>query len=91
MKETNIDKKRAAYDAVQSALCNVLESFPEVTQVFFGVEGRWLFCDDHFESPDFETAKTGAIDLNLIQSAADAAGQDKGFPCAYSIYEVAAF
>lgn len=73
---------------VQAALRHIHELFPEVTQVFYGANGRWLFCDEDFEAPDFGEAP-GKVDIGLLEDAADAADNDEGFPCAYRLIQLA--
>jgi len=67
-------------ERVQAALRHVHEQFPQVSQVFYGIDGRWMFCDEDFHAPDFEGAM---IDIGILEDAADAAGDDEGFPCAF--------
>lgn len=52
---------------VQEALRHVASIHPEVVQVFYGVDGRWLFCGEGFEAPTFD----GRIDIGLLEDAAD--------------------
>lgn len=72
---------------VQAALRHVNSVYPEVTQVFYGADGCWLFCDEEFEAPNFKIP--GQIDIGLLEDAADAADADKGFPCAYRLLTLA--
>ncbi len=51
---------------VQAALQHVNSLFPKVTQVFYGADGHWLFCDDAFNAPDFN----GKVDVGLLEDAA---------------------
>ena len=69
-------------EAVQKALRHVNRHFPEVTQVFFGADGSWLFCDEDFNAPN---DKDNILDTWLLEDAADAAEEHKGFPCAYRL------
>lgn len=55
-------------DAVKVALDHVRANYPNVTQVFFGTDGRWLFCGDAFNYPDFDVKD---IDVGLLESAVD--------------------
>lgn len=73
---------------IQEALRHVQGVFPEVTQVFFGADGRWLFCDEVFDAPRFDD-EIGKIDVDLLEEAADEAYADKGFPCAYRLLTLA--
>ena len=74
-------------EKVQAALCHVHGLFPEVTQVFYGADGRWMFCDEDFEAPNFDQA-SGKVDIGLLEAAANAAYDDKGFPCAYRLTQL---
>lgn len=69
---------------VQEALRHIHSQFPGVTQVFFGSDGKWLFCDVNFEAPNFDHA-SGYVDVLLLEDALDAADKDKGLPCAYRL------
>lgn len=53
---------------VRKALAHVREHFPEVVQVFYGVDHRWLFCDEAFEAPNFGDQ----LDIGILEDAADA-------------------
>lgn len=75
-------------EKVQAALRHVHGFFPDVTQVFYGADGRWMFCDEDFEAPNFDEA-SGKVDISLLEDAADAADNDKGFPCAYRLLPLA--
>jgi hypothetical protein len=75
-------------EKVQMALRHVSGIFPKVTQVFFGADGRWMYCDDDFEAPNFDEAP-GKVNIELLEDAADAANDDKGFPCAYRLLTLA--
>lgn len=75
-------------EKVQAALRHVHSVFPEVTQVFYGADGRWLFCNDDFDAPNFDKAP-GKVDIGLLEDAADAADNHKGFPCAYRLLTLA--
>lgn len=54
--------------AVAAALAHVRQFHPEVTQVFFGTDHRWLYCSEAFEAPTFGTG----IDVSILEAAADA-------------------
>lgn len=61
-------KAEAEYpDAVVTAFWHVKAAFPEVTQVTYDEEGRWLFTDATGNAPDFE----GCIDVGLLEAAAE--------------------
>lgn len=63
---------------VQEALRHVNAHHPEVTQVFYGVDGRWLYCGEAFEAPAFD----GRVDVSLLEDAADSV---PAFPAAYGL------
>lgn len=63
--------------AVCKAFVHVRKFFPSVTQVFYGVDGRWLFCEEAFESPTFGDE----IDVGILEDAADAVD---GLPAAFA-------
>lgn len=63
---------------VQNALVHVRQFHPDVTQVFFGVDGRWLFCGEAFDAPAFD----GRVDIGLLE---DAAGAVPDLPAAFEI------
>lgn len=69
---------------VQQALRHINSIFPEVTQVFYGADGRWMFCDEEFVAPDFGKAHA-PVDVGLLEDAATAADEQKGFPCGYRL------
>lgn len=69
---------------VQQALRHIHGIFPAVTQVFYGSDGRWMYCDENLEAPDFDEAYV-QIDFGLLDDAASAADNAKGFPCAYRL------
>lgn len=71
-------------EKVQAALRHVHSVFPEVTQVFYGADGRWLFCNEDFDAPNFKEAPVN-VDIGLLEDAADAADSQNGFPCAYRL------
>lgn len=71
-------------EKVQAALRHINGLFPRVTQVFYGSDGRWMFCTEDFEAPNFFEA-TNKLDVGLLEGAAEAADNDKGFPCAYRL------
>lgn len=52
---------------VQEALKHVASVYPWVTQVFYGTDGRWLYCGENFEAPDFDIKD---IDIELLEAAA---------------------
>jgi hypothetical protein len=65
---------------VQAALVHVRQHFPEVTTVFYGCDGRWLFTsDDAAESPSFEGVD---IDVGLLEDAADSVDE---LPAAFRV------
>ncbi len=53
---------------VQEALKHVNSIHPDVTQVFYGLDGRWFYCGDAFRAPDFDGRD---IDIGLLEDAAD--------------------
>lgn len=65
-------------DKIKIALEHVRSIHPEVTQVFFGRDGNWLFCDDCFNYPSFDSR----IDTELLE---DALGSIRILPYAYSM------
>lgn len=69
---------------VQEALRHIQSLFPEVTQVFYGADGRWQYLDDEFEAPLFGDEP---VDVSLLEDAANAAEEEKGFPCAYALLQ----
>lgn len=71
-------------EAVKAALLHVHSMYPEVTQVFYGVDGRWMYSGEAFEAPDFDDANL-IVDTSLLEDGADAAFEDKGWPCAYAL------
>ncbi|WP_051516941.1 hypothetical protein [Herbaspirillum sp. RV1423] len=75
-------------EKVQAALRHVHGVFPTVTQVFYGNNGRWLFCNEDLDCPSFDEAP-GMVDVGLLEDAADAAEKDKGLPCAYRLLTLA--
>lgn len=54
---------------IQEALKHVQTHHPDVIQVFYGVDGRWLYCGEDFEAPTFGPE----IDIGLLEDAADEA------------------
>lgn len=66
--------------AVQAAIDAVRKYHPDVDQVFFGWDGRWLYCDEHFEAPTF----SDEIDIGVLEDASDAVANDCGFPAAFA-------
>lgn len=68
-------------ETVQQALRQVNALFAEVTQVFFGADGRWQYCTADFDAPAFYYK----VDIGLLEAAAAAADQEKGLPCAYRL------
>lgn len=73
---------------VQEALKHVNNLFPQVTQVFYGADGRWMFCDEDFNAPNFKNAPD-KLDISILEDAADSAGEQQGFPCAYVLFTLA--
>lgn len=53
--------------AVQKALRHVHEFHPEVNQVVYGIDGRWMFFGENFKIPSFGPE----IDTSLLEDAAD--------------------
>lgn len=47
-----------------------------------------MFCAGDFEAPNFDAAPS-KVDVGLLEDAADAADNDKGFPCAYRLLSLA--
>ena len=70
--------------ALKLALNHVSKHYPDVVQVFFGIDGSWLFTDESMEAPSFGEE----IDVSILIEAADAAYSLKGFPCAFSEKEL---
>lgn len=73
---------------VQEALRHINSLFPSVTQVFYGADGRWFFCNEDFTAANFNDAP-GKANIGLLEDAADAADEDMGFPCAYRLLTLA--
>jgi len=70
-------------DSVRKALAHVREFHPEVVQVFFGADGRWLyFGPDIDEVPSFGEE----IDIGILEDA-QAAAEKVGVPCAFQWIE----
>lgn len=67
-------------DAVRAALAHVRHHHPEVCQVFFGIDQRWHYCGEAFESPVFGPE----IDQTILEDAADAV---TSLPAAYTVGE----
>lgn len=63
---------------VKIALEHVRKFHPYVVQVFYGIDGRWLFMDEDMEALSFN----GEIDIGILEDAADSV---KSFPAAFSI------
>lgn len=71
-------------EKVQAALRHIHSFFPEVTQVFYGEDGRWFFCDTEFNAPDFD-GLSGKIDVSMLEDAVNAVDNSVGFPAAYRL------
>lgn len=71
-------------EAVRAALLHVHSMYPEVTQVFYGVDGRWMYSGEAFEAPSFDDSNL-IVDTSLLEEGANAAYEDKGWPCAYAL------
>ena len=56
--------------AIRKALDHVHSLHPEITMLIFSPSGKWLFCDDDFETPPFNTEK---VDIGLLEDAANVA------------------
>jgi hypothetical protein len=67
--------------AVVKAVEEVRSFHPEVTQVFYGRDNRWLFCDDDFEVPKGWSKQ---IDQGVLEDAADSV---PNLPAAYAVIE----
>ena len=65
--ETQNDSNEVVKEKVQKALRHVNSLYPEVNQVFFGTDQRWLFCGEGFETPKFGKE----VDVSLLEEAAD--------------------
>ncbi len=63
---------------IKEALLHVQKYYPYVVQVFYGIDQRWLYCGEGFESPIFGDE----IDINLLEEAVD---EVETFPSAFSI------
>lgn len=63
-------------EKVLIALQHVQSIHPEVVQVFYGVDQRWLYTDADFNGPNFDSR----IDVSLLE---DAAGSLTSFPAAF--------
>lgn len=62
---------KTATGKVLDALLHVRAAFPEVSQVEFAGEARWLYSDDSgIDGPSFEGA---GIDVGILEDAADEA------------------
>ncbi len=61
---------------VEQAFRHVQKHFPEITHVFYSAQGRWFYCDDCFDAPNF--GKTN-IDISLLEDAADEVTTACGF------------
>lgn len=63
----------------------VVEAFPEVDHLYVSLNGRWLFCDDSYESPTFD----GEVDISVLEDMVDSLDNANfGFPAAFYIPEV---
>jgi len=65
---------------IMTALKYVNSIYPYVNQVFYGTDGRWLYCGEAFESPVFDDS----IDVGILEDAADSV---TNLPCCYSLEE----
>lgn len=72
---------------IQEALLHVNARYPEITQVFYGVDGRWLFCDPTFSTPKLRESLSG-VDFSLLEKAEVAAELQAGFPCGFTLQTV---
>lgn len=52
-------------EPIITAFNHVRQHHPEVIQVFFGVDGRWMYCGDGFEAPTFGAE----IDVGILEEA----------------------
>lgn len=68
---------------VQRALEEVRKVYPNVTHVFYSVDGNWYFCDDVFHGPTFKDEDP--IDDYMMQEVADAVYEEVGYPAAFCI------
>jgi hypothetical protein len=66
---------------VKEALLHVKSVYPEVTQVFYGADQRWMYCGEAFSAPDFDLTKLNA---SLLEDAADSISF---FPAAFALNE----
>lgn len=71
-------------DKVQAALRHVHGLFPDVIQVFYGVDRRWMFCTEDFDAPNFDEAP-GEVDVGILEAAGNAVDNYDGFPNAYRL------
>lgn len=62
---------------VLNALEHVRKFHPDVIQVFYGIDCRWMYMDEDMESPVFGNG----IDIGILEDAADSIEQ---FPAAFS-------
>lgn len=70
---------------VMEALRHVRAVHPEVVQVFYGIDGTWRYMDSEGNAPEFSEFEEPPIDISLLETAAAAAAEDKGLPCAYAL------
>ena len=53
-------------DKVKKALLHVRQYHPTVVQVFYSINGKWLYCDEDFYAPPFESKY---VDTRLLEEA----------------------
>lgn len=64
---------------VIASLNHVRTFFPEVTQVFYSWDCKWLFMDDDMRAPDFGD---NPVDVSLLEDAVDSLSS---FPAAFHV------
>jgi len=64
---------------IKKALKEVRKYFPNVTTVVFNKYGQWNYCDDNFNSPNFEGSE---ISQSLLEEASDSV---ESLPCVFCI------
>lgn len=74
------DKYNRLPKFVAAALREVRKHFPEVTQVMFGRDGTWMYCDDFYRSPDF----ANKVSHDVLNKALD---DVRSLPAAFAIWE----
>lgn len=69
---------------VKIALEHVRKFYPDVVQVFYGIDGRWLFMDADMQAPSFNKylGIRGKIDVGILEDAADSV---ENVPAAFAI------